>query len=113
MRNLILFLFIMLTYGMVNAQVSEIPIKFGGQIRVRGESDGRDFNNDTSVNTYTLLRMRFGAEVKPLEDIKVFIQLQDSRAFGQEPTTLSNISNLDIHQAFFQINNLCGTSPFN
>jgi len=73
---------------------------------MRSEADGRDFNSDSDVNTYTLLRTRFGAAVQPLEDVNVYIQLQDSRAFGREPSTLANTSNIDVHQAFFQINNL-------
>lgn len=83
-----------------------MPIQFGGQIRVRSEADGRDFNHDTNLNTYTLLRMRFGALVQPLEEVDIFIQIQDSRAFGQEPNTLANTFNLDLHQAYVQIKNL-------
>ncbi len=87
--------------GHLSAQGSNTPIKFDGQIRMRSEADGRDFNNDSDVNTYTLLRTRFGAAVQPLEDVNVYIQLQDSRAFGREPSTLANTSNIDVHQAFF------------
>lgn len=92
--------------GHLSAQEPNTPIKFDGQIRMRSEADGRDFNSDSDVNTYTLLRTRFGAAVQPLEDVNVYIQLQDSRAFGREPSTLANTSNIDVHQAFFQINNL-------
>ena len=106
MSKLLLLIFWFGFVGILFGQVAEVPIKFNGQIRVRGEADGRDFNNDTSINTYTLLRTRFGAEAEPLADVSVFIQIQDSRTLGQEPSTLSNTSNLDVHQAYFQINNL-------
>lgn len=96
----------LLISGNVFAQSQPLPIKFTGQIRVRSEVDGRDFDSDSDINTYTVIRTRFGAEIQPLQDVNVFIQIQDSRAFGQEPGTLANTSNLDVHQAFFQISNL-------
>jgi len=103
---ILLLVSLFLFEGHLSAQGSNTPIKFDGQIRMRSEADGRDFNSDSDVNTYTLLRTRFGAAVQPLEDVNVYIQLQDSRAFGREPSTLANTSNIDVHQAFFQINNL-------
>ncbi len=98
-----MFIFILLLVslflfeGHLSAQGSNTPIKFDGQIRMRSEADGRDFNSDSDVNTYTLLRTRFGAAIQPLEDVNVYIQLQDSRAFGREPSTLANTSNIDVY----------------
>ncbi len=105
-----IFVFVITIYlifaGQLLAQVSNLPIKFSGQVRFRSEVDGRDFSNDSDLNSYTLLRTRFGAEIQPLPDVGVFVQIQDSRAFGQEPGTLANTANLDVHQAYFQISNL-------
>lgn len=106
MRRLLLFTLSLSLVGTSRAQTPDVPIKFNGQIRVRSEADGRDFNNDSDVNTYTLLRTRFGANIQALEDVKAYIQIQDSRAFGREPGTLANTSNLDVHQAYFEISNL-------
>ncbi len=106
MRQLLWIASVIAMVGNASSQVSNVPIKFSGQIRVRSETDGRDFSNDSDLNTYTLLRSRFGAEIQPREDVKVFLQIQDSRAFGQEPGTLANTANLDIHQAFFVISDL-------
>ncbi|MFQ5752264.1 MAG: alginate export family protein [bacterium] len=106
MRKYFLLVFVFGLFGNLIAQISSVPIKFNGQIRVRSEVDGRDFNNDSDLNGYTLLRTRFGATIQPLKDVNVFVQIQDSRAFGQELNTLANSSNIDLHQAYFQINNL-------
>ncbi len=96
--------------GCLMAQTADVPVKFDGQVRFRNEADGRDFNNDSDLNTYSLLRARLGASIQPLPDVKVYIQVQDSRAFGSEPGTLSSTANLDVHQAYFQLNNLWGKS---
>lgn len=87
-------------------QTKSLPVTFDGQIRVRSEADGRDFNNDSDINTYTLMRTRFGARANPTDDVTVYVQIQDSRAFGTEPSTLASTANLDVHQAYFQVSNL-------
>lgn len=92
--------------GNLFAQSNETPIKFNGEIRARSEADGRDFDKDSHLNTYSLLRTRLGASINPLEDIKLYIQIQDARAFGQEPSTLEDNSSVELHQAFFQIDSL-------
>ncbi len=88
------------------AQVRKVPVKFDGQIRVRSEADGRDFNSDSDINTYSLLRTRFGATMRPRKNVNVYFQIQDSRALGREPSTVADISNLDVHQAFLQMHYL-------
>jgi len=106
--KLILTILIFATLAFDLSAQTQIPVKFDGQIRARNEADARDFNSDTEVNTYSLLRTRFGAAIQPTSDVNVYIQIQDSRAFGSEPSTLANTANVDIHQAFFQVNDLWG-----
>ncbi|MFQ5651048.1 MAG: alginate export family protein [bacterium] len=105
MKLTTLFWFFVLA-GFLAAQTPQVPIKFDGQIRLRSEADGRDFDSDSDLNTYSLLRTRLGASVSPVEDIRVYVQIQDSRALGTEANTLANSANLDIHQAFFSVSNL-------
>lgn len=107
MKQSMLLIIFMALAGNLFGQ-TQVPIKFDGQIRTRSEADGRDFDSDTDVNTYTVLRTRFGASIQPSSDVNVYVQIQDSRAYGTEPNTLSNTANLDIHQAFFQVNDLWG-----
>jgi hypothetical protein len=44
----------------------------------------------------------------PAEDVSIYVQAQDSRALGIETSTLSDESNIDLHQAFFEVRNLWG-----
>lgn len=80
--------------------------KFDFQIRPRFEIDNKDFNSSTIPNTFTALRSRLGLSLKASDDLSAYIQLQDSRIFGEETSTLSNSRNIDLHQAYFKINNL-------
>jgi hypothetical protein len=68
--------------------------------------DNRDFNSNTDFNTFGEMRTRVGVKFTPNSDITAFVQAQDSRMFGFEPGTISNTANVDIHQAYFQVNNL-------
>lgn len=78
-------------------------IDWSGELRLRSETDGRNFDLDTRANTYTLSRARLGATIRPAQNISVFLQVQDSRVFGSEPSTLANTANLDLHQGYFQV----------
>ncbi len=88
------------------AQEISLPVKFDAQMRIRSEVDGRDFDGDTDLNTFTLLRARLGVRAQPLEDVAIYLQMQDSRAFGTEPNTLAHTANLDLHQGYIEIQNL-------
>lgn len=74
--------------------------KLSGQIQLRSELDGRDFNNDTYPLTFTSLRTRLGVSKSFTDRVQFFVQFQDSRVFGEEPNTLSNIRNIDLHQGY-------------
>lgn len=104
---------LLLLFCATRCLASDISITWKGEVRVRGEVDGRDFNRKTAPNIYTLLRARFGAEIKPQENIHVIIQMQDSRIFGSEGTgagaTTTNTGNLDLHQGIIQIDNFLTT----
>jgi len=66
------------------ASSNDIPVKWSGEIRIRSEADGRDFNVKTPYNLYTLSRVRLGASLALTQNIIAAIQLQDSRIFGEE-----------------------------
>lgn len=103
-RSLLSVLFLLAAH--VSAQEFAPSIHWTGDVRVRSEVDMRDFNQRTPANTYTLLRTRFGLEGRPLEDVRVFVHVRDSRVFGQETNTLSDSRNLDLHQGYIEISNL-------
>jgi len=75
-------------------------VRFDGQLRLRGEADGRTAGSDPDFAT--LSRIRVGVEADLHEWIAVYVQLQDARAWGSETNTLSDGSAdaLDLHQGY-------------
>lgn len=80
--------------------------KFSGQLQIRSELDGRDFSNTTYPLTFTSMRTRFGVERKLFDNASAFVQIQDSRVWGEEKNTLGSIKNIDLHQAFVKFGNI-------
>jgi hypothetical protein len=95
----------------VFAQTEERKLDISGQIRMRGENDAKDFNNDTDPSDFTLLRSRLNLKFSYSEKLIAFAQLQDSRTFGEEGTdgataTLASLKNVDLHEGYIQLNHL-------
>ncbi len=82
------------------AKTEKADLTLSGEVRVRSELDARTSN--VGADHATLLRTRLGALAKPSEEVSVFIQLSDSRAFGEEANTLTDAAadRLDLHQAW-------------
>ncbi|MEJ5286299.1 MAG: hypothetical protein CH6_2521 [Candidatus Kapaibacterium sp.] len=79
---------------------SQSDFKISGEFRVRTELDGRDFLNRTYPQSFTALRARLAFEKSINEHINFFLQLQDSRVFGEEKSTLTSLANIDLHQGY-------------
>jgi len=77
-----------------------------GQVQLRSELDGRDFSNATHPLTFTSMRTRLGINKDIEKKVSSFVQISDSRVFGQEQSSLTSISNLDLHQGYVKLNNL-------
>ena len=103
MKRLLLVTIIFLTVCNLSAQET---FKFSAQIRPRFEIDNKDFKSSTRANTFTALRTRLGLSFLPVKNFSGFIQIQDSRIYGEETSTTANMKNLDLHQAFFKIENM-------
>lgn len=80
--------------------------KLSGQLQLRSEIDGRDFSNNTHALTFASLRTRVGVEKTFSERVNFFVQLQDSRVFGEEASLTSNSANVDLHQGYIKLINL-------
>ncbi|MGE5860251.1 MAG: hypothetical protein ACM34J_06840, partial [Ignavibacteria bacterium] len=80
--------------------------KISGQIQLRSELDGRDFSNSTHPLTFASLRTRVGVEKTFMDKINFFVQIQDSRVFGEEGNTLASIDNIDLHQGYVVLKQL-------
>lgn len=103
MKKIFLLTIFVLSFINLNAQEG---LKFSAQIRPRFEMDSKDFKSSTLPNTFTVFRTRLGLAFSPLKNISGFVQIQDSRTFGEEATTTTNTKNLDLHQAYFKIENI-------
>ena len=86
-----------------------------GQIRLRSLSDQTGFAKDLDPSDYTEMRTRVGVTADVDDNVHAFIQLQDSRIWGAENQfgertsgTLSDSKNIDLHQAYFKIDNIFG-----
>ncbi|HEX3072777.1 MAG TPA: alginate export family protein, partial [Ignavibacteriales bacterium] len=88
---------------------SQSPIKFSGQIRPRVEVDKRNFHLNANPASTIFLRSRLNAAYSPSEDLSIFMQIQDSRFMGQEKTTQTNLGNIDIKEAYFELKNVFKT----
>lgn len=98
-------------------------VKLGGQIRTRAEyANGYYQTPDLTLpkggvpsqardDDYVLNQARLWADADVNEHLRMFIQIQDSRAFGVEGSTVGfdtdNANNrMDIHQGYFDLKNL-------
>ena len=77
-------------------------VDLGAEIRFRPESRS-DFNKKSALNNVLLQRIRLNARMRLSNNITGLVQLQDSRFWGQETSTASNESNIDLHQAYLQM----------
>lgn len=86
-------------------------VKFGGQLRFRGEfRTVKNYGNadvDRNVD-FVIQRTRFDADFRVTENIRAFVQIQDSRNWGEEGSTLNDLEGVDIHQAYVDYENVFG-----
>lgn len=84
----------------VLAQPEDVRVDLVGEVRVRSELDDR--TPEAGADHATLLRTRLGAEIALGSEAGGFVQLSDSRVFGEEESTLTDASadRLDLHQAY-------------
>lgn len=101
----IIFLFLLSTTLFAQQELRN-GWRINGQVRLRTELDGRDFLNNTHPSTFASSRIRFGVQKTFEKKLTLFIQIQDSRVFGSESSTLSNSKNLDLHQGYMKLNKL-------
>jgi len=83
------------------------PVTVGGQVRMRGELK-RQADLDAMAKSVAmdgervLLRSRITVTANPSQQLRLVVQAQDSRVFGQEATSATDLANLDVHQAWLQ-----------
>lgn len=112
MIRLLLFTFTAIFLGIFPAHAQE-NFKISGELRMRGEGrDNADFNSDRLDGTVKVLnRLRLGILRQFGHGLLVFAQLQDSRIWGEEGSSLASLNTVDLHQAYLEIDRVAGL-PF-
>ncbi len=108
-----LFLFTLLfLYSTPSIAQRTSDISVTGQVRERTEYTGKDFDSSRDNVWFHLLRARINVAASPADDVTAFVQIQDSRMFGEETNTLNDgtADAIDVHQAYIQVDQLFGTS---
>ncbi len=86
-------------------------VQIGGQVRYRGELDGRFFDATQKPLFINMLRTQISLKTVLNEDISAFVQVQDSRNFGEvqdgawRGTLDGRADNLDFRQAWLEWRN--------
>lgn len=114
MTPILALLFATTTPAAVETPPAPPPVEIHGEVRVRGESLSNLDLNDDAVSTGSfwgdgervLLRSRLAVDAKPTRNVQVYFQLQDSRLFGEEPTTAASLGNVDLHQGWVELHDL-------
>ncbi len=115
-RLLLVNFFTILLFG-ATVTLAETDVEVSGQVRVRHEVDSRQFHQDGTTKEYADMRTRVQIAATVDGNAHAVVQLQDTRRFGglinnQETSgTLNNTHNVDIHQAFLQIDQLWAKGP--
>jgi hypothetical protein len=94
----------------ISPSASQENFKISGELRMRGEvRDNADFNSDRLDGTAKVLnRLRLGFLRQFDHGLMVFAQLQDSRIWGEEGSSLTPLNAVDLHQAYLEIDRVAG-----
>ena len=94
----------------VSAQVSAqtatpvtttVPISLTGELRTRSEVERQAGGSGSDLFTY--LRARVGLRVDPSSDVRVMLQMQDSRVLGTEGNSAASAADvLELHQGYLE-----------
>lgn len=92
------FVFVACLSGMGRAQ----DVSVGAQVRPRTEY--RD-PVGTSDDAFTSMRVRAHVDAKLKRDVRVYVEVQDVRIWGEESNTLGDFEadNFDLHQGFIEL----------
>lgn len=78
-------------------------VRFGGQVRPRYEF--RDPAREGRRDDFVSMRVRAQVSAALERDVRVFVQLQDVRLWGEEVSTLGDLraDNFDLHQGYVEV----------
>ena len=109
-RSIIVIAAALLVLTAVVPAAAETELGFSGQIRIRDELDGKSFDSSDAMLNFVDMRTRLNVDAKVSDNVKAFLQIQDSRRMGQFDAngqrlsgTLTDGHNVDLHQAYVQV----------
>lgn len=96
---------LLILHCLLLAALSASDFKVTGEIRTRGEyRNNSDFNDSLNDKTdFILQRTRLSVEARLREGLSGFVQIQDSRQWGEEGSTISNEKNIDLHEGYVEL----------
>ncbi|MBI5376167.1 MAG: alginate export family protein [Candidatus Schekmanbacteria bacterium] len=97
-------------------------IKLGGEVRTRWEIQNNFDFAKNNTDDFFLMRTRFSIEATPIDNLRIFIQAQDARVWGDEENGLNGWSRggdsesqrtasddrIDLKQGYFDLQNIGG-----
>ncbi len=93
--------------------VADMPISdkvsLDGSIRYRLEIDGRDFNNDTGLYDYSLLRTQIGFQIQASRDVRVRIKFKESRYLGTTGSNKQSTAYFDLQEGYIYADDVLGS----
>jgi hypothetical protein len=93
----------------LEAQENTTSTAVSGEVRLRTEA-ARPTSD--SWENFTLLRTRIGLLATLNPGVRAFVQLQDARAFGEQPSTMhGSASQIDLHQGYVELSTALGGAP--
>ena len=97
---------LLLAIGVVSSSLAQ-SVEFSGQIRERSEFDDKSFIEAQHHDVFHLLRTRLQATATVNDRVKVVVEIQDSRVFGQQAGTLNHgAPAFDLSQGYVLVNGL-------
>jgi len=96
--------FLVCCFGIVEIAMADNcgGFKVDGSARWRYEADGKDFNGDTDMIKYSVLRTRLGFRLNA-GDVSSYMQVQYPYVMGWDASNLRTSGNLDVHQLYLNI----------
>ena len=87
--------------------VAGVTTTIDGQTRIREYVEmNRNFSSDDKTSTFAVMRTRLGFSLETGGAVSGYLQLQDTRAFGEPQNTLTTLEQVDLHQGFLVIENV-------
>ncbi|MDZ7267181.1 MAG: alginate export family protein [candidate division KSB1 bacterium] len=89
---------------------AQTPLEITGELRQRSEyRQNADFDTQLGdEQVFVLQRLRLGLHWHLPKNLEAFVQLQDSRLWGEAGSTTQPLGNADLYQAYFELHQLAG-----